>query len=59
MKVIKLTGEVENLEPKKCYGWDWYGPDELPEPLYKLTEMTLEVLESDKVYFDKESKNKR
>ncbi|KAJ9140666.1 hypothetical protein P3X46_031285 [Hevea brasiliensis] len=23
----------QNLEPEKCYGWDWYDWDKLPKPL--------------------------
>ncbi|CAK9155787.1 unnamed protein product, partial [Ilex paraguariensis] len=23
----------QNLEPDKCYGWDWYNWNNLPEPL--------------------------
>ncbi|XVE91358.1 hypothetical protein REPUB_Repub01dG0002700 [Reevesia pubescens] len=24
----------QNLEPNKCDGWDWYGWDNLPQPLF-------------------------
>ncbi|KAJ4835168.1 Nudix (Nucleoside diphosphate linked moiety X)-type motif 1 [Turnera subulata] len=24
----------QNLEPEKCYGWDWYDWDDLPNPLF-------------------------
>ncbi|CAK7326489.1 unnamed protein product [Dovyalis caffra] len=24
----------QNLEPEKCYGWDWYDWDNLPNPLF-------------------------
>ncbi|KDP29343.1 hypothetical protein JCGZ_18264 [Jatropha curcas] len=26
--------EPQNLEPEKCYGWDWYDWDNLPKPLF-------------------------
>ncbi|KAJ6987929.1 nudix hydrolase 1 [Populus alba x Populus x berolinensis] len=25
---------AQNLEPEKCYGWDWYAWDNLPNPLF-------------------------
>ncbi|KAK2375651.1 Nudix (Nucleoside diphosphate linked moiety X)-type motif 1 [Trifolium repens] len=25
---------VQNLEPEKCDGWDWFGLDNLPQPLF-------------------------
>ena len=28
------AGEVENREPHKCAGWDWYVWEELPDPLF-------------------------
>jgi len=49
-----LAGEVENMEPDRCDGWEWYDPDNLPDPLFKLTAVTLEALKSGQVYFDKE-----
>ncbi|KAJ4710602.1 nudix hydrolase 1 [Melia azedarach] len=24
----------QNVEPEKCYGWDWYDWDNLPQPLF-------------------------
>jgi 8-oxo-dGTP diphosphatase len=24
----------QNLEPEKCYGWDWFAWDNLPNPLF-------------------------
>lgn len=26
--------EPQNMEPEKCDGWDWYGWDDLPQPLF-------------------------
>ncbi len=28
------SGEPENLEPEYCDGWEWFGWDRLPEPLF-------------------------
>ena len=28
------SGELENREPEKCEGWDWYTPEEFPVPLF-------------------------
>ncbi|CAK8537512.1 unnamed protein product [Lathyrus sativus] len=25
---------VQNMEPEKCYGWDWYEWENLPNPLF-------------------------
>jgi 8-oxo-dGTP diphosphatase len=33
-KAISWTGKVKNLEPKKCEGWEWFSPHELPAPLF-------------------------
>lgn len=27
-------GEPRNLEPQKCDGWEWFGWDALPAPLF-------------------------
>jgi len=46
-------GEVENLEPHKCAGWDWYGLQNLPEPLFSMTKLGIENLNSKIMYYDK------
>ncbi|KAJ8774683.1 hypothetical protein K2173_017129 [Erythroxylum novogranatense] len=28
------TQVPQNLEPDKCYGWDWFNWDSLPQPLF-------------------------
>ncbi|HBO99997.1 MAG: hypothetical protein UU48_C0002G0003 [Candidatus Uhrbacteria bacterium GW2011_GWF2_41_16] len=28
------AGEVKNMEPEKCNGWDWFDWNELPQPLF-------------------------
>lgn len=30
----KCDGEPRVMEPEKCESWDWYGPSELPSPLF-------------------------
>ncbi|KAI3778877.1 hypothetical protein L2E82_08265 [Cichorium intybus] len=31
----------ENMEPDKCYGWDWYDWKNLPQPLFRPLETML------------------
>jgi 8-oxo-dGTP diphosphatase len=39
-------GEPQLMEPEKCYGWDWYDLDELPQPLFIVTRRMIESLRS-------------
>ncbi len=32
------SGEPRIMEPEKCEGWDWYGWNELPRPLFLAVE---------------------
>lgn len=40
------SGEPEVLESNKCAGWDWYHPDQLPAPLFVVTERMIERYKS-------------
>ena len=31
--ISKFKGEVQNKEPEKCEGWEWFDKKKLPEPL--------------------------
>ncbi len=31
---LEVTGDVQNCEPEKCDGWQWYAWDALPTPLF-------------------------
>lgn len=33
-----LNQKPKNLEPEKCYGWDWYPIDKPPKPLWQTLE---------------------
>ncbi len=46
------SGELQNLEPNKCEGWDWYDLNNLPSPLYGTMPQYLEALRTGKNYFD-------
>jgi 8-oxo-dGTP diphosphatase len=37
-------GEPKLMEPEKCDGWDWYDPDNLPQPLFIVTQRMIESL---------------
>jgi len=38
------SGDVENKEPDKCEGWDWYDINDLPEPLFESTREAAKLL---------------
>jgi 8-oxo-dGTP diphosphatase len=42
--LMKAQGEAVNTEPDKCAGWDWYAPDEVPEPLFCGVEAVVKLL---------------
>lgn len=46
------SGEVENLEPEKCEGWEWRDLDDLPEPLTDGTCKAIEGFRTGKDFFD-------
>ena len=33
----EAEGTLQNLEPDKCDGWEWFEPDRLPSPLFPCT----------------------
>lgn len=32
--VREFSGEIQNMEPDRCEGWEWYDKDNLPEPIF-------------------------
>ncbi len=40
------------MEPEKCEGWDWYDPDNLPDPMFKGCASAIEAYKTGKNYFD-------
>ena len=46
------SGEAKVLEPQKCEGWDWYGIEELPKPLFATIPSYIEALKTGRNYFD-------
>ncbi len=47
-----ISGEPQNIEPEKCYGWDWYALNELPQPLVYSMRFAREALETGRICFD-------
>jgi len=37
--VTKYSGELKNMEPEKCEGWQWVNPKELPEPHFDASKL--------------------
>ncbi len=46
------SGEPQVLEPEKCESWGWYSLDELPEPLFAVTKLSLEFYKTNVIYQD-------
>lgn len=40
------SGEPQLMEPEKCDGWEWYDLDDLPQPLFIVTQRMIESLRS-------------
>ncbi|HZF40147.1 MAG TPA: NUDIX domain-containing protein [Blastocatellia bacterium] len=40
------VGEPQLAEPEKCDGWEWYDLDDLPQPLFIVTQRMIESLRS-------------
>lgn len=38
-----FRGQPQNMEPKKCEGWQWFGLNELPEPLFLINAILPEL----------------
>lgn len=47
-------GDVQNREPEKCEGWEWYDIKHLPEPLFRMVTLGIENLATKKNFYDKE-----
>jgi|SRR5690606_910525 len=46
------SGEVQNLEPHKRDGWDWYDVDDLPEPLFGVDPIYFEAIKTGQFFFE-------
>lgn len=47
-----LSGEVKVMEVEKCEGWDWYGLENLPSPLFGAIPQSVEAFKTGKIFFD-------
>ncbi|MCH7605322.1 NUDIX domain-containing protein [Patescibacteria group bacterium] len=45
------SGEPQVLESDRCESWDWYDPDELPEPLFVMSRLAMESYRTGQTYF--------
>lgn len=43
-KCSQFFGEVKNMEPNKCKGWNWYSLDKLPKNILKGHAAAIELL---------------
>lgn len=40
--VKKYVGELQNMEPEKCEGWEWVDPRNLPQPHFDASALGVE-----------------
>lgn len=48
------SGEAKILEPEKSDSWEWYSLDNLPLPLFRPTQITVDSFITGKNFYDKE-----
>jgi 8-oxo-dGTP diphosphatase len=46
------SGEAKVMEPDKSGPWQWYGMDDLPKPMFKMCELSIESYKNKKKYLD-------
>lgn len=46
------SGELQNLEPDKCEGWEWYDMEDLPKPLMYTNAQAVDAYKTGKTYYD-------
>ncbi|MES2060058.1 MAG: NUDIX domain-containing protein [Patescibacteria group bacterium] len=46
------SGEVQNMEPEKCEGWDWYDLDNLPDNMFIQSKVGIEAFKTGRNYWD-------
>jgi 8-oxo-dGTP diphosphatase len=46
------AGEPEVLEPEKCESWDWYDPDNLPNPIFETCRQSVECYRTGNNFID-------
>lgn len=47
------SGDPVVLEPEKSESWDWYDPNNLPEPIFEFCKLTFESYANGCRYYDK------
>ncbi len=45
-----FSGEAKTMEPTKCEGWDWYDPNDLPQPHFDASEKGIQCFLENKFY---------
>lgn len=45
-------GEPRTLEPEKCESWNWYEPENPPQPLFEMCRLSLESYLKGEIYYD-------
>lgn len=54
LKAEWKSGEPQNLELEKCEGWGWYDIDDLPQPIFYGSALTLEAYKNEINFKDTE-----
>jgi 8-oxo-dGTP diphosphatase len=40
--ISEWGGQIQNMEPDKCAGWEWFKIDNLPSPLFSATKKVID-----------------